>query len=78
MFQDLGCMLVIALVEIEHSEIVVRRGEVRRQLEHGPILFDRLGVVSALLSGFGLCIKCLNLGRDFVVGGGLSVDRNRG
>ena len=61
-------MLVIMLVEIQHSEVVIGRGQVGRQLEHGPILFDRLGVVSALLSGFGLRVKRLNLGRDFIIG----------
>ena len=61
-------MLIIMLVEIEHSEVVIGRGQVRRQLEHGPILFDRPGVVSPLLSGFGLRVKRLNLGCDFVVG----------
>ena len=66
-------MLIIVLVEIEHPEVVIGRGEVRRQLEHGSILFDRLGVVSPLLGGFGLRVKRLNLGRDFIIGRGLSV-----
>ena len=71
MLQDLGSMLIIMLVEIEPSEIVVGRGQVRRQLQHGPILFDRRGVISPLLSSFGLRVKRLNLGCDFVIGRGL-------
>ncbi len=64
-------MLIIMLVEIEPSEIVISRREVRRKLQHGPILFDRRSVISALLSSFGLCVKRLNLGCDFVIGRGL-------
>src|ERR1700733_6438421 len=66
------------LVEIEHAEIVIGGCEVRRQLEHSAILFNRCGGIPSLLSGFGLRVERLNLRRDFVIGGGLRVDRNTG
>jgi hypothetical protein len=63
-----GGLRIIVLPEIEHAEIVVGRGEVWSQLEHGAIFLNGGGVVSVLLRCFGLGVEFLNLWSYFVVG----------
>jgi hypothetical protein len=39
-------VVVITILEVEHSQLVVRRGKMARELDHGPVLFDGGGAVS--------------------------------
>ena len=55
-------MRVVALVEIQHSQVVVGRRRVRRQLQHGAIFFICGRVISTLLGSLGFGVKRLDWG----------------
>ncbi len=65
MLEHLRCMDIIMLAKVEETQVVIGWSQMWRELQHCDVSVDRRVDVSPCLRRLRLCVKMLNLRRNF-------------